>query len=158
MIINSNKEDKRYVGTNLMMLVFTFITVSFIYPEFLSISVVVIILAFKIFVYQIIELFFDKVIVKKSNSLFVKFVGISFPVSIENSYLVIEDTINLSTNGIKYPTLNIHRNENSFLNRLFKNKIKLHFVKNSDSEKIKTEAKLISETFGIRFIDDYDFS
>lgn len=158
MIINSRKEDKCYVGTNLMIWGLTFIVISFSFSEILPISIIVIISSFKIFVYQTIELLFDKVIVKKSDSLYVKFVGISLPINIENSYLVFENTINLSTKRTKQSTLNIYRNEKGFLNRLFKNTIKLHIVKGCDSEKIKAEAKLISETCGIRFIDDFDFS
>jgi len=51
----------------------------------------------------------------------------------------------------------IYRNNNLFINRFIKNKIKLHDTDKENFDRIKDEARKISEMFGIPFRDIYKY-
>lgn len=105
--------------------------------------------------YKEVELYFTKTLLFESDKLVLKVACFRFSLN-EDSFINIDDM----SGGVVYinpkPSLNIYR-RSIFWGRLFKNKIKLNVVTRQNFEEMKKTARTISETFGIRFIDDYEF-
>lgn len=101
-------------------------------------------------------LFTKKIIFTQEGEIYIK-LFFKWKVHADKSYLIIEDIFVPSTVDVKNSTLVLYRNSNSFISRLFKNKIKLHSIDQVNLEQIKDEAQKISEMFGIEFRDIYEF-
>lgn len=83
--------------------------------------------------------------------------GVMFKLNCQKTFLRIDNMFVLSPINAKFPTLNIYRNEDSILGKIFKNKIKLYVVTQNNLIAAKEEAKIISEMFNIPVYSDYDF-
>lgn len=114
-------------------------------------------LSFKLYIYNVIDLSFTKqIILTVEGKIYIKLFFFNWKVNVDNCYLILEDLFVPTTIAVKDTTLMIYRNNPKFINRLFKNKIKLHKKDGGNIEKIKIEAKKISELFGIEFRDIYE--
>jgi hypothetical protein len=98
-----------------------------------------------------------KTFTKKGDTIYVKCMGLCLKLNSAKSFLRIDNTINISTSGVKHPTLNVYRNSPYIIGRLFKNKIKLYDITEDNYEKMKIEAQRIADLLGIPFKDSYDF-
>ena len=126
--------------------------------SYLFFIIFLIALSFKLYIFQIIDLLFNrKIVLTEDGEIYIKLFFITWRLDNKKCYLIIEDIFIPTTIDIKRPTLMIYRNPNTFFNRLFKNKIKIHRADKINFEQIRDEARKISEMFGIPFRDIYKY-
>ena len=144
------------VGSLLSALLFIIFSICF-YERGKAFALLTIILSFRFSIYQMLDLWFDKKIVLKNSKMYIQCGGVKFKLNCQKTFLRIDNMFVLSPINAKFPTLNIYRNEDSILGKIFKNKIKLYVVTQNNLIAAKEEAKIISEMFNIPVYSDYDF-
>lgn len=118
-------------------------------------SLLIMVLSFKFYIYQMIDLWAGKTFIIDGEKLYIKCWGIKFKLDKERSFLRIDNMWVLSNINAKHPTLNIHRNPTSWWGRIFKNQIKLYPVDKYNIKKAEPEAQDIADRLGIKFHDIY---
>lgn len=115
---------------------------------------VIVLQSCRFYIYQVMDLLFQKKIVVSEENVYVELLWIKFEVA-SKGFLRIDDMLILSTTSVKSPTLNIYRNPSGLLGKIFKNKIKLSAVNKDNYEKTLQYATLISNSMNIEFKNSY---
>ena len=105
------------------------------------------------YVFTHIDYLFPITFLQEKNGLAVRFLGIRFPLSLEDSFLVIVETGNRSLTGKKTYHLRLVRNCGSAGQRLLKNRIR---IAQAGHQKLVAEMMAIHAKTGLRFVDFFD--
>lgn len=129
------------------------ILTSFAFSEIIFLQIILIIIGLKIGFYSSIDYLFKKQLVKtEQGSLLLKSFGITFDITLDLSFLIIdEDMISLNNYSKKSYGLYIVRNNRFWINRLFKNRIKL--ITDSKNYNIVQIMETVANDFGLRYVD-----
>ncbi len=117
-------------------------------------GVIVLIFAFKFFIYRLIDFLFIKEFIEIEKILYISFLGVNFKINPKRCFSVIEAYSFPSKSGTKYYYLELIRNDERWLYRIFKNKIKL-YVEDGEID-LEGVAQKLFDLYGIKYLGIFD--
>lgn len=122
----------------------------FNYPIF---GLILIFLVIRVYIYAVVDFLFSKSFKIEQEEVSLKVAGIEFKIDKEVAFFVIENVDVPTTGFSRTKGLVLVRNSKFFINRIFKNKIKLVVGKgDKDPEYLYEFGANLSQQTGIRFI------